>query len=230
MVIICATENLSVRRQRSVEKLFPQRRQARRRHRLTHARDFSSGTRNSIFAATSGNACAKFPRPVDYDVAAPAGGDAAQNERLPEFIKFRVLRQRAAKINADGLVNFRRAPSPRAIRLCTSLSRSGKPIFPGSLIFAAGSSLLTACCEKYITPVPDFPTIRPRRRAADNPPAQRPAHSASRECGPAGSMKPAAWLEPIAMPSIPWLPSERAPASAVTSPSFITTTGTFHSR
>ena len=42
-------------------------------------------------------------------------------------------------------------------------------------------------------------------------------------------MKPAASLEPIAMPSIPLLPSDNAPASAVTSPSFITTTGTFHS-
>ncbi len=43
------------------------------------------------------------------------------------------------------------------------------------------------------------------------------------------SMKPVASLEPMAMPSIPFSPRESAPARAVTSPSFMTVRGTFHS-
>src|SRR5579885_864797 len=50
-----------------------------------------------------------FPRPLKHDVAAPPGGDTAEDQRVIEIIKIRIVGDGVAEVAADRLVNFCRA-------------------------------------------------------------------------------------------------------------------------
>src|SRR5450759_3136739 len=50
-----------------------------------------------------------FARLGEHNVAALAGRDAAKNQQMAKIIKVRVMWNRTAQINADGLINFCRA-------------------------------------------------------------------------------------------------------------------------